>query len=61
MKEVTVSFYPRDIVRRGEELYVIEQVVEDDRGCQLLVRELDGDSRWVFGSSTCEKVGGRRK
>ena len=56
-----MSFSPRDIVRRGEELYVVEQVLDDDRGCQLLVRELNGDSRWMFGSSTCEKVGGRRK
>jgi hypothetical protein len=52
-------FNPRDIIRRGDTLYVVEQVVEDHRGSQVLVKELDGDSRWVFGSNSCEKVGGR--
>lgn len=51
-----MKFSPRDIIRREGTLYIVEQVVEDDRGSQLLVKELDGDSRWVFGTKTCERI-----
>jgi hypothetical protein len=50
-------YSPRDIIKREGNLYVVEQVVEDDRGSQLLVRELDGDVRWIFNSHGCERVG----
>lgn len=52
-------FQPRDIIRREGVLYVVEQVVEDDRGTQLYVREFEADGRWIFGSKSCEKVAGR--
>lgn len=50
-------YSPRDIIKREGNLYVVEQVVEDDRGSQLLVRDLDGDQRWIFNSAGCERVG----
>lgn len=52
-------FKPRDIVRREGLLYVVEQIVEDDRGEHLYVKDFDGDSRWIFHSRVCEKVAGR--
>lgn len=55
-----MKFSPRDIIRREGTLYIVEQVVEDDRGSQLLVKELDGDSRWVFGTKTCERIATRK-
>ena len=53
---------PRDIVRRigGEQYYIVEQVVDDDRGRHLLVKETDGDGHWIFNSKECEVVGRSR-
>lgn len=53
---------PRDIVRRiGSELYyIVEQVIEDDRGTTLLVKEVDGDSHWMFGEKNCTVIGRSR-
>jgi hypothetical protein len=53
---------PRDIVRRlgGEQYYIVEQVVDDDRGRHLLVKETDGDGHWIFNSKECEVIGRSR-
>lgn len=53
---------PRDIIRRigSETYYIVEQVVEDDRGTQLLVKEVEGDGHWMFHEKNCVVVGRSR-
>jgi hypothetical protein len=53
---------PRDIIKRrgGELYYIVEQVVDDDRGRHLMVKEVDGDGHWLFNSKECEVIGRSR-
>ena len=53
---------PRDIIRRigSETYYIIEQVVEDPRGNQVLVKEVESDSRWMFQARDCVVIGRSR-
>jgi hypothetical protein len=55
-----MDIVPRDIIRRDGELYIVEQIVSDHRGVQVLVKELDGDGRWVFGEEKLERVARRK-
>ncbi len=56
-----MDILPRDIVRRNGTLYIVEQVVDDDRGTQVLVKELDGDGHWIFGEERLERIARRVK
>jgi hypothetical protein len=51
-------FHPRDIIQHHDDstLYIVEQVVTDKKGTQLLVKDMDSDSHWVFGAHTCRRL-----
>lgn len=51
-----MDIVPRDIIRRDGELYIVEQIVNDHRGTQVLVKELDGDGHWIFGEERLERI-----